>query len=194
MIPHNTSDVHGIRGCAFAMVRKLRLKNWTFTSFWYCWMEFLNRKSAQTYAGHNQVKRSCIFCFKIWPASIPYSFFAGLIPGDDPRFAIFVGFIKLYSRLDYLYLYYSVYIQALNWYLFFSDFEMLYLTVIWNYQASLRYQYWSLSPTLSTLAGIVRSRNIDFSRRLPPNYHNKWLLTKKNCKTMSGFFKIRDFF
>ena len=41
-------------------------------------------------------------------------FFAGLIPGDDSRFAIFVGFIKLYCRLDYLYLYYSVYIQALN--------------------------------------------------------------------------------
>ena len=63
-------------------------------------------------------------------------FFAGLIPG----FAIFVGFIKLYSRLDYLYLNYSVYIQALI-YLFFSDFEMLYLTAIGNYQASLRYQY-----------------------------------------------------
>ena len=41
-------------------------------------------------------------------------FFAGLIPGDDSRFAIFAGFIKLYSLLDYLYLYYSVYIQALN--------------------------------------------------------------------------------
>ena len=41
-------------------------------------------------------------------------FFAGLIPGDDSRFAIFVGFIKLYSCLDYLYLYYSVYNQALN--------------------------------------------------------------------------------
>ena len=41
-------------------------------------------------------------------------FFAGLILGDDSRSAIFVGFIKLYSRLDYLYLYYSVYIQALN--------------------------------------------------------------------------------
>ena len=65
-------------------------------------------------AGHNPVKRSCIFCIKIRPASIQYSFFAGLIPGDDSRFAIFVGFIKLYSRLDYLYLYYSVYIQALN--------------------------------------------------------------------------------
>ena len=85
-------------------------------------------------------------------------FFAGLIPGDDSRFAIFVGFIKLYSRLDYLYLYYSVYIQALNWYRFFSDVEMLYLTAIRNYQASLRYQYWSLSQTWSTLAGIVRSR------------------------------------
>ena len=42
-----------------------------------------------------------------------YRFFAGLIPGDDSRFAIFVGFIKLYSGLDYLYLYYLVYIQAL---------------------------------------------------------------------------------
>ena len=87
-------------------------------------------------------------------------YFAGLIPGDDSRFAIFVGFIKLYSRLDYLYLYYSVYIQALNWYRFFSDFEMLYLTVIRNYQASLRYQYWSLSRTGSKHDrwGIVRSR------------------------------------
>ena len=104
-------------------------------------------------AGHNPVKCSCIFCIKIWPASIPYSFlFAGIIPGDDSRFAIFVGFIKLYSRLDYLYLYYSVYIQALHWYRFFSDFEMLYLTAIRNYQASLPYQYWSLSQTGSTLA------------------------------------------
>ena len=44
----------------------------------------------------------------------PIRYFAGLIPGDDSPFAIFVGFIKLYSRLDYLYLYYLVYIQALN--------------------------------------------------------------------------------
>ena len=44
----------------------------------------------------------------------PIRFFAGLIPGDDSCFTIFVGFIKLYSRLDYLNLYYSVYIQALN--------------------------------------------------------------------------------
>ena len=87
-------------------------------------------------------------------------YFAGLIPGDDLRFANFVGFIKLYSHLDYLYLYYSVYIQALNWYRFFSDFEMLYLTAIRNYQASLRYQYWSLSQTGSTHGrwGIVSSR------------------------------------
>ena len=85
-------------------------------------------------------------------------FFAGLIPGNVSNFAIFVGFIKLYSRLDYLYLYYSVYIEALNWYRFFSDFEMLYLTAIRNYQASLRYQYWSLSQTWSTLASIIRSR------------------------------------
>ena len=30
---------------------------------------------------------------------------------------------------------------------------------------------------------ISRECNIDFSRRLPPNYHKKWLLTKKNGKT-----------
>ena len=87
-------------------------------------------------------------------------FFAGLIPGDDSRFAIFVGFIKLYSRLDYLYLYYSVYIQALNWYRFFSDFEMLYLTTIRNYQASLRYQYWCFSATSAKL-----SQEMAFSKK-----------------------------
>ena len=104
-------------------------------------------------AGHNPVKRSCIFCIKIWPASTPYSFFfAELIPGNNSRFAIFVGFIKLYSRLDYLYLYYSVYIQALNWYRFFSDFQTLYLTAIRNYQASLRYQYWFFSATSAKLS------------------------------------------
>ena len=42
---------------------------------------------------------------------------------------------------------------------------------------------------------VSRECNIDFSRRLPPNYHKKWLLPKKkNGKPMSGFFKIRDFF
>ena len=65
-------------------------------------------------AGHNPVKRSCIFCIKFDPLLYRIRFFDGLIPGDDLRFAIFVGFIKLYSRLEYLYLYYSVYIQALN--------------------------------------------------------------------------------
>ena len=40
---------------------------------------------------------------------------------------------------------------------------------------------------------VSRECNIDFPRRLPPNYHKKRLLTK-NGKTMSGFFKIRDFF
>ena len=67
-------------------------------------------------AGHNPVNRSCIFCIKNLTRfyTVLYRFFAGLIPGDDSRFAIFVGFIKLYSRLDYLYLYYSAYIQALN--------------------------------------------------------------------------------
>ena len=65
--------------------------------------------------GHNPVNHSCIFyALKLDPLLYRNRFFAGLIPGDDSRFAIFVGFIKLYSRLDYLYLYYSVYIQALN--------------------------------------------------------------------------------
>ena len=115
---------------------------------------------------------------------LPYSirFFAGLIPGDDSRFAIFVGFIELYSRLDYLYLYYLVDLQALNWYRFFSDFEMLYLTAIRNYQASLWYQYWFHSCETwqyQVLASCLFDNDIDFSRRLPPNYHKKWLLTKK---------------
>ena len=41
---------------------------------------------------------------------------------------------------------------------------------------------------------VSRECNIDFSRRLPPYYHKKWLLTKKKSKTMSGLLKIRDFF
>ena len=41
---------------------------------------------------------------------------------------------------------------------------------------------------------VSRECNIDFSQRLPPNYHKKWLITKKNGKTMSRFLKIRDFF
>ena len=41
---------------------------------------------------------------------------------------------------------------------------------------------------------VSRECNIDFSRRLLPNYHKKWLLTKKNGKTVSGFFKICVFF
>ena len=61
----------------------------------------------------------------------------------------------------------SVYIQALNWYRFFSDFEMLYLTAIRNYQASLRYQYWSLSQTGSSLdevsSGLARMQYWFFS-------------------------------
>ena len=63
---------------------------------------------------HNPLKRSCIFCIKLDPLLYRIRFLAGLIPGDDSSFGIFVWFIKLYSRLDYLYLYYLVYIQALN--------------------------------------------------------------------------------
>ena len=40
---------------------------------------------------------------------------------------------------------------------------------------------------------VSRECNIDYSRRLPPNYHKKWFF-KKNGKIMSGFLKIRDFF
>ena len=113
------------------------------------------------------------------------------------RFAIFVGFIKLYSRLDYLYLYYLVYIQALNWYRFFSDFEMLYLTAIRNYQASLRYQnidHCRKQAAPMARWGIVRSRENailiflgDFCQIITRND------LKKNSKTMSGVLKIRDF-
>ena len=124
------------------------------------------------------ISQSNVLVYSSWkfdPLLYRIRFFAGLIPGDDSRFAIFAGFIKLYSGLDYLYLYYSVYIQALNWYRFFSDFETLYLTAIRNYQASLRYQYWFFSATSAKLS-------------------QKMAFNKKNGKTMSGFLKIRDFF
>ena len=39
-------------------------------------------------------------------SALKFDQLAGLNPGDDSHFAIFVGFIKLYSRSDYLYLYY----------------------------------------------------------------------------------------
>ena len=55
-------------------------------------------------ACHNPVKRAVYSALKFDPLLYRIRFFAGLIPGDDSRFAIFVGFIKLYSRLDYLYL------------------------------------------------------------------------------------------
>ena len=86
-------------------------------------------------------------------------FFAGLIPGNDSRFAIFVGFIQLFSRLDYLYLYYSVYIQALD-----IDFSV-----------TLR----CFTRQLFETTKLPYDINIDFSGRHPPNYHKKWLLTKK---------------
>ena len=61
-------------------------------------------------AGHNPVKRLVYSALKFDPLLYRIRF----LLGDDSRFAIFVGFIKLYSRLEYLYLYYSVNIQALN--------------------------------------------------------------------------------
>ena len=123
-------------------------------------------------------------------------FFAGLIVGDESRSAIFVGFIKLYSRLDYLYLYYSVYIQALNWYWFFSDWDALphsysklpsfitisILIIVANRKLEMRYRQAS------------RECNIDFSRRLPPNYHKKWLLTKKTNGKTERIFENPWFF
>ena len=65
-------------------------------------------------AGHNPVNVLVYSALKFDTLLYRIRFYAGLIPGDDSRSAIFVGFIKLYSRLDYLYRYYSVYIQALN--------------------------------------------------------------------------------
>ena len=65
-------------------------------------------------AGHTKSNVLLYSALKFDPLLYRIRFFAGLIPGDDSPFAIFVGLIKLYSRLDYLYLYYSVYIQALN--------------------------------------------------------------------------------
>ena len=122
-------------------------------------------------------------------------FFAGLIPGDGSRFAIFLGFIKLYSRLDYLYLFYSVYIQALNWYWFFSDFEMLYLTAIRNYQASLRLLIIVANmKQASRYRQVSRECNIDFSRRLLANYHKKWLFYKKTVRLWADFLKSVIFF
>ena len=51
-------------------------------------------------AGHQSNVLVCS-ALKFDPLLYLILFFAGLIPGDDSRFAIFVGFIKLYSRLDY---------------------------------------------------------------------------------------------
>ena len=113
---------------------------------------------------------------------LQYRFFAGLIPGDDSRFAIFVGFIKLYSRLDYLYLYYSVYIQALNWYRFFNDFEILLPDSYSKLPSFLTISILIIVANMkhaSRYCQVSRECNIDFSRQLPPNYHKKWLLTKK---------------
>ena len=125
------------------------------------------------------------------------SFFAGLIPGDDLRFAIFVGFTKLYSRLDYLYLYYSVCIQALNWYRFFSDFETLYLTAIRNYQASLRYQYWLLSQTGSSLdevsSGLARMQYWFFSAT-SAKLSQEMAFNKKTVRLWADFWKSVIFF
>ena len=63
-------------------------------------------------AGLNPVKLLVYSSLKFDPLLYHIRFFAGLTPGDDSRFAIFVEFIKLYSHLDYLSLYYLVNIQA----------------------------------------------------------------------------------
>ena len=42
-------------------------------------------------AGHNPVERSCIFCIKFDSLLYRIRFFAGLIPGDDSRFAILLS-------------------------------------------------------------------------------------------------------
>ena len=122
-----------------------------------CWNAYCKPCSTPA-AGYNPVKRSCIFCIKIWPASIPYSFFCWSNPW---RWFAFRHLCWLYQVIQLLGLFVPVLFglhSSPSLISIFSDFEMLYLTSIRNYQASLRYQYWSLTQTWSTLAGIVRSR------------------------------------
>ena len=119
-------------------------------------------------------------------------FFAGLIPGDDSRLSL-LGLSSYTAAWVICTCIIRFYIQALNWYRFFNDFETLYPTAIRNFQASLRYQYWSLSQTGSSLSsGLARMQY--WFRRLPPNYHKKWLLTKKTVRLWVDFWKSVIFF
>ena len=47
---------------------------------WNAYCKPCSTPAACPVAGHNPVKRSCIFCIKIWPPSIPYSLFCWANP------------------------------------------------------------------------------------------------------------------
>ena len=58
-----------------------------------------------------------------------------------------------------------------------------------DFSVTLRCFTWQLFKTTKLLYDI----NIDFSRRLPPNYHKKWLLTKKTKTVRPVLRKTAEF-
>ena len=123
---------------------------------------------------HNPVKRSCIFCIKIWPASIPYSFFAGLIP----MIRVSPSLLGLSSH-------------TAAWIICTCIIRFTFKPLIdIDFSVTLRCFTWQLLKTTKLPYDI----NIDFSRRLPPNYHKKWLLTKKTVRLWADFWKSVIFF
>ena len=107
-------------------------------------------------AGHNPVKRSCIFCIKIWPASIPYSFFSWANPWGWFSFRHLCWVYQVIEPLGFIRFTFKPLIDI-------------------DFSVTLRCFTWQLFGTTKLPYDI----NIDFSQRLPPNYHKKWLLTKK---------------
>ena len=122
-------------------------------------------------------------------------YFAGLIPGDDSRFAIFVGFIKLYIICTCIIRFtfkpsididFSVTLRCFTWQLFATTKLPYDINIDHCRKQAARMARW----------GIVRSREHailiflgDFRQIITRNG-----FFKKNGKTMSGFLKIRDFF
>ena len=126
-------------------------------------------------AGHNPVKRSCIFCIKIWPASIPYSFFCLA----NPWFAFSPSLLGL-----------SSYTAA--WIICTCIIRFTFKPLIdIDFSKTLRCFTWQLFETTKLLYDI----NIDFSRQLPSNYHKKCLLTKKKTvRLWADFWESVIFF
>ena len=112
-------------------------------------------------AGHNPVKRSCIFCIKIWPASIPYSFFCWANPW---RWFTFRHLCWVYQVIQPHWIICTCIIRFTFKPLIDIDFSVTFRSFTWQLFETTKLPY---------------DINIDFSRRLPPNYHKKWLLTKK---------------